>query len=175
MGEGAGDYAEILEGHCHGCPDGKYQDSKGKTECIECKKGQFGDSNHDHGQKTTEAGHCSPCPKGQYQNQTGQTNTETYLEGDNNCIACPKGRYGVNTDAYTNMFQMDGGDEGAYGYAEIPKGHCHGCPDGKYQDAKGRTECIECEAGKYGVSEHLHGDKTTEADHCKPCPNGRYQ
>ena len=128
---------------CYHCPNGKFQDSMGKTSCDECKecpKGFFastGGIQHknasycscvacDEG-KFTPAGHttCYDCPIGRFQHEKGHYS----------CYYCPPGKYANGSASLCTQCEYE-----KYQPLEA-QDSCKWCPKGKFQHRAGSKEC----------------------------------
>ena len=140
------------------CESGKYQQG---SECVDCPEGHTsrpGSTSEEHCQEVCEAGSYGPhggpcvlCEEGKYKATPGSEE----CSGE-----CP-----ANTDS------AKGSDELAdcvcnAGYTADADGkECVACKVGEYKEAKGTTDCHECEAGTYSATE-----AATSPETCAECP-----
>jgi hypothetical protein len=132
------------QAYCKVCDAGRYRpsNSASRVSCLDCDAGKFlSDAGNDATRHDT-ANDCSTCSLG---TKSGN--------GAENCDKCPLGKF--NDDAAAN-----------------PLNHvtCSDCPKGQFQDSLGKSECFECELGKYNT----RTGRAQESDcrSCDPCQAG---
>ena len=109
--------------------------------CRACGPGKYGKFAETRRQKDTKdnaIGTCSDCPIGYYQGK----------ESSPICHACPKGWY-QNNNLSPSEFK-----------------YCFSCTPGRYQNAEGKTECIDC-------AENTASRKSAQTTECTNCEIGK--
>ncbi|GMH97930.1 hypothetical protein TrVE_jg8351 [Triparma verrucosa] len=93
-----GRYYDSSSEDCKVCPEGKYQDSVGKTECNDCARGKYNEDWFflDADLHDSEAD-CHNCEAGKFQTDEGESSCQncpsgTYSQsGQHQCQTCPDG------------------------------------------------------------------------------------
>ena len=142
-----GTYAIKGSKECTTCPDGEYQDQKGKTQCIKyrssCPSGQFLKENN--GNKTTDKT-CEDCPTGHYSSDG---------------ITCTQVRAGYEINSNNNGEQKCPAGK----FSTAGSSSCTNCPAGEFSSTSGSSSCSPCPAGQFP-----NEDSTS----CSPCPAGQF-
>ena len=153
---------------CDECRVGKWADNK--QRCVDCEKGKYGDQEHQVSKLS-----CIDCPAGKWDDTLA---SYTILS----CKNCPQGTFNKNTGESNpeNCVECRVGE-----YSEFLEGStkCNACPDG-FISARGSTQCIECEKGKWADNKHRcvdcqrgkYGDELQQIveTSCKDCPAGKW-
>jgi hypothetical protein len=143
---------------CLPCPKGNYCSEGAKTPCNPgWTTGEGVNAVSAAECKICMSGEIAGCPNGQY------CDVDKPNAKDASCLPCPAGKScSGRMDAPTLC------DAGTYssGSATV----CSPCQSGKYNNAKGSSECIDCKAGKYSVAS-LPGAPIIN---CEECLKGKY-
>ena len=155
------------------CPEGYYQDKKGKSSCISCPHGTYKDT-----KGGTSKNACISCPHGNFTYYTGRENIGY-------CTLCPKGSVCPNGKKYNcpvGTYQTEQNKTLASDCKACPKGkYCwhqdespSSCPAGTYKNTRGgrgrpELDCKKCPIGTYG--DEVAGKSNAV---CKTCPKGHY-
>ena len=141
-----------LKGSCTSCPDDKYQDSKGQTECKTCPLGY-----QPNADKTT----CSPCSS-IHANEiyTENCGSQTCLSGtqpnidQTTCTPCPAGTAGIDGACSINCMPNNNNSPSEVNMMNLPSQYslpgsqsCSLCPTRQKPDIN-MTGCESCEIGE---------------------------
>jgi hypothetical protein len=167
---------------CTDCAGGLYADTESLSKCKECPAGKYSGRC-----KATSISSCIACEKGKYQNNTGQSEcmqcregTYTHSKGQSTCISCPGGHQCISgvpipcSEGYFKRKNEDGNcqkcEKGSYlaqciGSRKVVGGEaCAFCPQGKFQNERGRGACVSCPINTYNMKEGAKG-----VDKCLDC------
>ena len=152
---GKGEFS--LNGYCHECPSGTYQDETGQGQCKTCPDGYYNLSTH--------ASKCRVCEIGTYtSDEVGHTRCTRcpagyYCPGNSDKIACPLG-YRTRSQGAGYVQQCESCSAGYY--TPEPGAPCTTCPNGYYCPGSGQNS-IKCPEDMVGTGK---GKKTLE-EGCK--------
>ena len=185
---------------CENCHAGKYQDSKGATECLTCEPGKFTSQDSSvpntlckncfrgTSSNSTGASKCSACPAGQFQDQPQSLKCKlcgmgqyTNENRQTTCKRCGDPTSTVkDTDDPSKSYQNETGQIGCKicpgeQLASASKDECTNCyavlnTTNSYFDSVSKT-CRLCQ----GCSEGSFKDLCRVDSVCKPCEIGKYK
>ena len=180
----------LNKGPCSPCNTGTYSIELGQTERAGCRACEIGKYSATEGASTAES--CSDCNAGRYSAITGADSFsackkcpagfQSSTGAQPACLPCQAGRFQQHTGqsecAECNPGKYRGGDDTAIQCLNCPKGYkttvvaqpaCTVCQAGRYQQHLGKSECDDCETGKY------RGGDDVNSTSCIDCLPGTQQ
>ena len=166
------------DSNCQPCGVGFFQNKSGVSSCKACEAGRW---NNETG--SSSKSNCFLCPRGTYSSAQGVASRQqcnscppgqsSAVQGAITCTACPSG-FVAKTKAETcdlcDVGTVSNDDRTACDTCELGKygnapGSCEFCVAGRYQDARGQTECNKCDADSYSSET----GRASRSD-CAACP-----
>lgn len=134
--------------HCTQCELGKYKDTTGSSECVDCSAGYISSSSYTM---------CEPCPAGTYESLGVCLNCRenSYSESGSTLLGClcnPGFEFVLEENVYI----------------------CKQCTTGKKKSLQGNGICVSCLSGSTTPSRDGHTSLDPYTS-CTPCVAGKYE